>query len=341
LMIGTSSTQLVDVVRNITAGQDEDLASSSFFTLKTPGITSDQDGFTTFTDSAAPTLNRIGLQVKMHSYAYSDPLDSKYIILQYDIQNTNSRTSITNLYAGIFLDWDIGKTSEEVGSNYSRYDATRSLGYAFSSVSGGLREYLGIRALDSAASFRSLVNSGSIDLSRASKWDWMTGGFAASAAGPADIHQAISSGPYTIAPGATRTVSFALVAGDSSLANLQQNADAAKTKWRRLTVGIAENGPSVPLRYELMQNYPNPFNPSTAISYQLPAPSGAEGSAVSFVTLKVFDILGRQVTVLVNEVRQPGIHTVRWDASLFPSGVYFYRMEAGDFRATRKLMVVK
>jgi hypothetical protein len=123
------------------------------------------------------------------------------------------------------------------------------------------------------------------------------------------------------------------VAGDSSLANIQQNADAAKAKWRRMTVGIADNGPSVPLRYALMQNYPNPFNPTTAISYQL--------SAFSPVTLKVFDVLGREVATLVNEVRQPGVYTVRWDASSFPSGVYFYHLEAGDFRATRKLMLVK
>ena len=332
LMIGTSSAQLVDVVRNVAGGQDEDLASSGFFTLKSPGATSDQDGSTTFSDSAALAANRIGLQVKMHSYAYSDPVDSKYIILQYDIQNTSS-TTLKNLYAGIFLDWDIGNSDTEVNSNYSRYDATRSLGYAFCGAPGGRREYLGIRALDSAASFRSLVNDGTLDVSRAAKWAWMTGGFAASSAGPADIHHVISSGPYTIAPGTSRTLSFALVAGDSSLANLQQNADAAKAKWRRLTVGIAESGSSVPLQYELRQNYPNPFNPTTAISYQL--------IAISHVSLDIFDVLGRKVTTLVNDVQQPGIYTIRWDASQYPSGVYFYRLEAGDFRATRKLMVVK
>jgi len=196
----------------------------------------------------------------------------------------------------------------------------------------GRREYLGIRALDSATSFRSLVNN-SLDLSRAAKWDWLSGGFASSTAGPADIHQLISSGPYTIAPGATRGVAFALVAGDSSLANLQQNADAAKAKWRRLTVGIADGLPSVPFTYQLMQNYPNPFNPTTAISYQL--------IANSHVSLDIFDVLGRRVATLVDDVHQPGVYTVRWDASSFPSGVYFYRLEAGDFRASRKLMVLK
>jgi hypothetical protein len=333
LMIGTSPGQVVNVIRNVTSGQDEDLTSRDFFTLKTPGDISDQDGFTAFGDSTAPLANKIGLRIKMHSYAYSDPVDSRYIILQYEITNASTSATISNLYAGIFLDWDIGNTNDEIGQNYSRYDATRSLGYAFSGLSQGRCEYLGIRALDSAASFRSLINDGSIDLSRAAKWDWLSGGFGALSAGPADIHHVISSGPYTIAPGATRRVAFALVAGDSSLANLQQSADAAKAKWRRLTVGITDGLPSVPLAYQLMQNYPNPFNPTTAISYQL--------TATSHVSLAIFDVLGRRVATLVDDVRQPGVYTVRWDASSFPSGVYFYRLEAGDFRATRKLMLVK
>jgi hypothetical protein len=302
---------------------------------------SDQDGFTVFNDSAALSSNRIGVQVKMHSFAFSDPLDSKYVILQYDIANANATSTISNLYVGIFLDWDIGNTIDETGLNFTRYDASRSLGYAFSSVAGGRREYLGIRALDSAASFRSLVNDPNIDLSRSSKWNWLSGGFAASSAGPADIHQVISSGPYTLAPGTTKKVSFALVVGDSSLANIQQNADAAKAKWRRLTVGIADGGSSVPTRYGLMQNYPNPFNPSTAISFQL--------SAVSAVSLKVFDLLGREVAVLVDETRQPGSYSVQWNALAMPSGIYFYRLQArplsggqnAEYVETRKMVLVK
>jgi hypothetical protein len=77
-----------------------------------------------------------------------------------------------------------------------------------------------------------------------------------------------------------------------------------------------------PQRFELLQNYPNPFNPTTAISFQL--------SEVSFVTLKVFDVLGREITTLVNEMRKPGLHTVQWDASSAPSGVYLYRLRSGE-----------
>jgi len=75
-----------------------------------------------------------------------------------------------------------------------------------------------------------------------------------------------------------------------------------------------------PQRFELLQNYPNPFNSTTAISFQL--------SAVGFVTLKVFDVLGREAATLVDEMRQPGLYSVQWDASLLPSGVYLYRLRA-------------
>ncbi len=333
LIVGTSSTRLVDVVRNPDGTQDADFSSRGFYTLQTPGSISDQDGSTTFSDSAASLANMIGLGITMHSYAFSDPLDSRYILLKYDIKNLTSAT-MSNLFVGIFLDWDIGGDSELV-LNYSRYDSTRSLGYAFSGKPGGHREYLGIRALDSAASFRSMINSYTLDLSRAGKWDWLSNGFLSTDAGPADIHQAISSGPYTLGPGATRVVAFALVAGDSSLANIQQNADAAKARWQKMAipVGIENDNAASPVTYQLAQNYPNPFNPSTTLQFQVPQKS--------FVSLKVFDLLGRQLATLVNEERQSGIYRVTWDASKLPSGVYFYRLRAGDFVETKKMVFAK
>ena len=89
----------------------------------------------------------------------------------------------------------------------------------------------------------------------------------------------------------------------------------------------------LPKEFVLQQNYPNPFNPSTAISYQL--------SAISFVTLKVFDVLGREVATLVDGVRNAGIHTVQWNASYMPSGVYFYRIVAGNQIQSKTMQLVK
>jgi hypothetical protein len=101
-------------------------------------------------------------------------------------------------------------------------------------------------------------------------------------------------------------------------------------------VGVKEENGSqstIPNTFALYQNYPNPFNPTTAISYQLPA--------VSDVRLSVFDLLGREVATLVNEELSVGTHRATWDASTFPSGVYFYRLNAGSFSATKKLILMR
>lgn len=88
-----------------------------------------------------------------------------------------------------------------------------------------------------------------------------------------------------------------------------------------------------PADYKLEQNFPNPFNPSTTIQYQLPVDSK--------VTLKVYDILGAEVTTLVNEVQQAGYKQVRFNASSLSSGVYVYRLITGDYVFTKKMMVLK
>lgn len=89
----------------------------------------------------------------------------------------------------------------------------------------------------------------------------------------------------------------------------------------------------IPIAFDLRQNYPNPFNPSTVIRYQLPV----EG----YVSLKVYDLLGREVATLVNEAKEAGYYEAVFDASSLGSGVYFFRMHAGEFNAVRKLVVVK
>jgi aminopeptidase N len=90
---------------------------------------------------------------------------------------------------------------------------------------------------------------------------------------------------------------------------------------------------TLPDRFALEQNYPNPFNPSTRISFTIPHSS--------FVILKVFDVLGREVATLVNEEMRPGYYQVDWDANDVPSGVYFYRLSAGSFTQTMKALLTR
>ncbi|MGE5401838.1 MAG: two-component regulator propeller domain-containing protein, partial [Ignavibacteriales bacterium] len=88
-----------------------------------------------------------------------------------------------------------------------------------------------------------------------------------------------------------------------------------------------------PDNYILAQNYPNPFNPSTTINYSIPK--------VSFVNLKVFDILGREVSTLVSKEQNAGEYKVQFDASSLPSGIYIYSIQAGEFRNSKKLLLIK
>jgi hypothetical protein len=110
--------------------------------------------------------------------------------------------------------------------------------------------------------------------------------------------------------------------------------------WR-FSVGVEEDR-NAPQRIALYQNYPNPFNPSTHIAFRIPARTPQAGGQVSgFTSLRVHDVLGREVATLVNEVKPPGTYTVTWDASAVGSGVYFYTLRAGGQQQTRKLLLLR
>jgi hypothetical protein len=98
-------------------------------------------------------------------------------------------------------------------------------------------------------------------------------------------------------------------------------------------VSIWHSGNSQPKVYSLEQNYPNPFNPITKISYGIPKSE--------FVKITVLDVLGRVVSVPVNGFKTAGSYNIEFDASELSSGVYFYRLEAGDFRDVKKMTLVK
>jgi hypothetical protein len=117
--------------------------------------------------------------------------------------------------------------------------------------------------------------------------------------------------------------------GGSSLAATTLNNDVIGCGGNVL--GITQNG--IPRVYSLGQNYPNPFNPTTTIKFEIPK-SG-------LVKLVVFDILGREVTTLVNDFKQAGNYNISFDASSLASGVYFYKIEANDFVQTKKMLLIK
>jgi hypothetical protein len=109
------------------------------------------------------------------------------------------------------------------------------------------------------------------------------------------------------------------------------------TNYSLLITDVKDEQEIIPTVYKLNQNYPNPFNPSTIINYQIPE----EG----FVTLKIYDILGKEVKTLVNENKPAGNYNIHFDASSasggLASGIYIYRLTAGSFISTKKMTMIK
>lgn len=105
------------------------------------------------------------------------------------------------------------------------------------------------------------------------------------------------------------------------------------TTWNALLTATDVEETSIPTKYELNQNYPNPFNPSTVINYQLPEAGN--------VTLKVYDVLGNEVSTLVNEFKQAGVYNAKFANSNLSSGIYLYRLQAGSFVSVKRMMLIK
>lgn len=98
-------------------------------------------------------------------------------------------------------------------------------------------------------------------------------------------------------------------------------------------VGINNSSYKIPNEFSLKQNYPNPFNSTTNINYELPI--------ANFIILKIYNIVGKEVATLVNEKQDPGRYSVQFYGSSLPSGIYFYRIKAGNFSKTMKMLQIK
>jgi len=115
--------------------------------------------------------------------------------------------------------------------------------------------------------------------------------------------------------------------------------------WRRALpdiIGIKQISEIVPSKYSLSQNYPNPFNPTSIIRFQIPnSENGKLKTENGIVSLKVFDIIGKEVVTLVNEKLSPGVYEVTFDGGKLASGTYFYRLTTNGFSETKKMLMIK
>jgi chitinase len=169
--------------------------------------------------------------------------------------------------------------------------------------------------------------------------------------------------PYLINPGATQTVSYddtlsvrlkceyartkstggvmIWAIGQDVVSGTQPLLQTVGTTMKSATSAPADADPALPSLLRLEQNYPNPFNPNSDIRYQIPAPREAARSEFRMVQLAVYDVLGREVAGLVNEIQAPGWYQVRFDATGLASGVYVYRLSSGATTIARSMVLLR
>ena len=155
-----------------------------------------------------------------------------------------------------------------------------------------------------------------------------------------DSRNMINIGPFNMNSGDTQVVVYlySIARGSNNnqsvcqLLNVTDNINYYYKNCFNL-IGVTPISNSVPDRFSLSQNYPNPFNPVTNIQFEVPK--------AGFVRISVFDALGREVSTLIDQNMAAGTYKVDWNASDYPSGVYFYRLEADEFSQTRKMILIK
>jgi subtilisin family serine protease len=336
LILATAANRVSDVTYGNSAYDRFDFVTATGGELGIkPGKKATVEATARFNDSAAESP--IGLTVDQKAYAWANEPWNDFVILEYTIRNTTAQ-ALNNLYAGFYLDWDIADAQK----NQAGWDNANQVGYEWGPGSA----YYGITAIlpAKAHTYRAVKNPDFVwnnQFTDATKYQFLIETFQVlNSDVPHDWSQLLGYGPYNLAAGQSVTVAFAILGG-TNLADLQANANAARGAY--LTTGVDEApADPVPLQFALAQSAPNPFAiktaPAAEIRYSLAKPGP--------VTLRIFNLLGQEVAVLVSGVQNPGSYTAQWNGRdrrglAVPSGVYFYQLKTPSFTATRKLIVVE
>jgi hypothetical protein len=256
-----------------------------------------------------------------------------YCILRFTYRNDSTIAVNATIGAAV-----VPQPTGEFGFETVTYDTPSEVGYFYRT---GQEAHIGLKVLSGPAySFHSMDwevyspdpdNDYSNDSIRA--FLTIPPGFDAPyEAGPVGAIFHHSAGMWTIQPGDSVTVDYALIYA-SSADSLFAYAAMAQQRHDSVLTSVEPVAGEMPGGFALSQNYPNPFNPSTQIRFDVPSES--------FVSLKVYDLLGREVATLVNQDLRAGTYSVAFNGEGLPSGTYIAAMSAAGHRATRKMLLMK
>lgn len=341
LLLGTSAGHLSDAAR--TTGERTDFAPElhSPPRASTPGTQAAQEIHAAFTDSLN-VATPLGVQVALSSWASATAPHNDFVVVEFNVKNRTA-AAFDSLWAAVWFDWDIDEQHFE--TNQTAYDAGRRLGYAWDPAPG--LPYVGIMALSGAtAAFSAIDNNGPGPVvltglggfSKAEKWDVLQAGTGIVAAGPDDISNALSTGPYGVPVGSSAAVFFALLAAPD-LPGLQAAADRARVWFADSVTTDAGEIPGVRVPVAALGvPVPNPFNPTTRIELVV--------RAARDVHVDVYDVQGRHVVTLASGPRSPGRYPLFWSGTddgghRVASGVYMVRLQADGVEQTRRVVLAK
>ncbi|MBK9637935.1 MAG: S8 family peptidase [Bacteroidetes bacterium] len=313
LMIGTSNS-VADNVRGA-SGTDDDFLSVSTIQKFEPGLWSDFDTYGKFNDNS--NTNPLGLLVDYRSMSWSSTPFTKFHIFEYTIHNNGSST-MNNLYAGIFSDWDI----QTFANNKGDEDVALKMGYVYCTDANGL--FGGTKVLTPGAFIHNAIDNitggaGGLDLSNGfdTNEKYLSLSTQRSTAGGAgtgnDVIDVVSTGPFTLAPGDSTVVAFALIAGDE-LNDLTASATQAQIKYDLVTA-LNENNPS---GIYTTNAYPNPSNGFITIPLYL--------QAAGSLSIEIYDSMGKLISSVALGNRNAGEQQVQMDLSTLSTGLYHYRL---------------
>ncbi len=312
-MIGDATTRVADVVRGVSV-QDQDFGSQQNVQYSPP-YKSALDLYGVTDDS--PMVTPLDISIEQFSYAYPNAPDDKYVIVVYDIENTGL-SSLTNIYAGIFADWDI----VDFSTNKAGYDVSRKMGYAHSTDNDTI--YGAIKVLSATSGLNY-----SLDLDGSGGINANGGGFttsekygtlstlrnSAGGVSGADIAHVVSTGSFSLNPGQRQQIAFAIIAGDSLL-DVQASADAAQIRYDTDALSVEENNND-----NAIEIYPNPTTGVIKLE-----------SSEAIEQVIVRNILGKTIQKFSsNQV----------DISKYLNGIYFVEVVTENLKEVKKIILSK
>ncbi|MCC6251834.1 MAG: S8 family peptidase [Bacteroidia bacterium] len=335
LMLGTSSSKVVNTIRGTAAAGDEDFTSVSRVSIDDPMLISDFDLSGIFNDSNAPTSNKLGVTVKHRSFAWSSVGDRNYVIVQYNIKNTSNGV-LNNLYAGIFTDWDINDYS----ANRSEQNPNFKLGYSYSTSNQGF--YGGVKLLSNTPfNFYAVDNisggGGGVNLydgySLSEKYQTLsTSRLHAGTNGLGnDVINIVSTGPFNLAQNDSVIVAFALIGGED-LNDLETGAANAQIKYNSAFPEIT----TLVQHYSSDANFavwPNPAQNNINIQIAL--------EQNEIVQIELYDVNSKLVKLIDYGKYNAGLHTISLSTENIQAGLYYCKVISQDKIYTHKISLIK